>query len=195
MAKLERNSMNKSMRIFLLATALSGATSGMAFAADTSAQSGTLTFNGLLTEGSCVLSGNKIEHNFGTLSKAQPFINTGPNGSTGFKAYKVYNDTISITNCPEEVTKVVMTPTFVQGMGNNIIKNTAAAPAANVAMLIGPDINVTRSFKNNIEQTYPVSADTRAVNIPILTQVSQNVTEAVTAGNATFDVTLAFDYK
>ncbi|CAI1966522.1 P pilus assembly protein, pilin FimA [Serratia quinivorans] len=188
--------MNKSMRIFLLATALSGATSGMAFAADTSAQSGTLNFTGLLTEGSCVLSGNNIEHNFGTLSKAQQPIQTGPNGSTGFKAYKVYNDTISVTNCPEEVTKVVMVPTFVQVTGGpNIIKNTAAAPAANVAMLIGPDINVTRAFKNNIAQTYPVSADTRAVDIPILTQVSQMVTEPVTAGNAIFDVTLAFDYK
>ncbi|CAI1967240.1 P pilus assembly protein, pilin FimA [Serratia quinivorans] len=184
--------MNKSMRILLLATALSGATSGMAFADDTSAQSGTLNFTGLLTEGSCVLGGQNITHDFGTLSKAQPFVTNRPTWS----AYKIFNDTISVTNCPEEVSKVYMTPTFVKGAGDNIVSNTSgsAQKSNNVAMLIGSEAN-TLTYRTGEAVEFPVVQGKGSVDIPLVTQVVQIDKARATPGDASFDVTLAFDYK
>lgn len=185
--------MNKSMRILLLATALSGAASGMAFADDTSAQSGTLNFNGLLTEGSCVLSGNTINHNFGTLSKAQQPVIPG----TLFKAYKIYDDKIYVSNCPEEVTKVLMTATFTKGVYNNVVSNTAAGTTkSNAVMLIGKESGLGDFLYNTgVPVTFPVDPVKREVTIPVVSQVAQNNTTAMTSGDAAFDVTLAFDYQ
>lgn len=194
MAKLERNSMNKSMRILLLATALSGATSGMAFADDISAQSGTLTFNGVLTEGSCVLGGQNIIHDFGTLSKGQPQLTKTPGG--GYQAYKFYNDQISVSGCPAEITNVGMVANYTtSGGANNVVVNTSGSEnKSNAVMLVGQTLEVGDKLYNNGKRVlFPVVDG--GVNIPMVSQVTKSTTTAMTSGDASFDVTLAFDYE
>lgn len=194
MAKLERNSMNKSMRIFLLATALSGAASGMAFADDTSAQTGTMEFDAMLTEGSCVLAGNTIDHNFGTLSKAQPTVTTTSSGN--FKAYKVYTDKISVSGCPAEFTEVLMTPTFyTSGNASNIVRNTSASPnKTNAIMLIGGESGITNLYSSGVTQKFPISGDTGGAEITLVSQIAQDMKQQASPGDGEYNVTLAFDY-
>lgn len=193
MAKLERNSMNKSMRILLLATALSGATSGTAFAVD--AQSGTMEFNGMLTEGSCTLGKSDFTHDFGVLSKAQPTVTTTSSGN--FKAYKVFNDTISVSGCPAEITEVVMTPVFTtSGGAPNIVRNTSASPnKTNALMLVGSKSGITDLYSSGVEQKFQVSGDTGGVDIPLVSQITQDLKQQATPGDGEYSVTLAFDYR
>ncbi|WP_261433449.1 hypothetical protein [Serratia quinivorans] len=194
MAKLERNSMNKNMRILLLATALSGAASGMAFADDTNGLSGTMKFDAMLTGGSCVLSGNNINHDFGTLSKAQPTVTTTSSGN--FKAYKVYTDTISVTDCPPEITEVSMTPHFyTTGNAANIVRNTSgSATKTNALMLIGGADGITNLYSTDVEQKFPISGETAGTDIKLVSQIAQDMKLQATPGDGEYNVTLTFNY-
>lgn len=181
----------KKMRVLMLATLMGAAVSGQAFADDTSGQSGTMAFNATLQEGTCQLSGQNINHNFGTLSKAQAPIRSGV-----FASYKVFNDSISVTNCPAGVGEVVMTPSYtIWGSYHNVVDNTSSSSTkSNAKMLIGSEAGLGDViYSNGQAKSFPVVDGN--VNIPIVTQVTKPYETDITSGDADFSVQLAFAYQ
>lgn len=183
----------KKMRVLMLATLMGAAVSGQAFAEDTPAQSGVVTFNATLQEGSCQLSGQNIDHNFGSLSRATPLVPGAP-GNDGWGMLVQYADTVTVS-CPSSVTSIKMTPTYQLVPGElGIIANSVPNGSSAVGFLTKDTVLIdANTYKSGYEYSYDLNDG--SVSIPLYSSVSQYRTNAITAGAADFNVQLAFAYQ
>lgn len=191
----EENSMKK-MRVLMLATLMGAAVSGQAFADDTPAQSGTMKFNATLQEGTCQISGQNISHNFGSIGRNSPLLNDTP----AYRALRIFNDDISIDNCPSSVSKVVVTPAFtLAGTSPYGVKNTytPAANAAKITMVIYATHQLPSDFSEAFNNGESKSFDLvdGKVDIPIQSQVTTPGGATPTSGAASLNAQFAFTYQ
>lgn len=187
----------KKMRVLMLATLMGAAVSGQAFADDTSGQSGTMTFNATLQEGTCTITGQNIANDFGNLPVNTPVLSN----FNGWKAYKVFHNTIAFTDCPDGVNSVSVTPTYtsgeVSGAVGNSISSADGGAKLNMRLMKTDDESVAYDadtiYRTGVTETYPVTNN--AVNIPMQQRITSAYTNPLSAGNASFNVQLAFSYQ
>ncbi|HFI9138266.1 TPA: fimbrial protein [Escherichia coli] len=184
----------KKMRVLMLATLMGAAVSGQAFADDTSGQSGTMTFNATLQEGTCQLSGQNIDHNFGSLSKAMT-LGPGWGNGTSWGVLVQYADTITVSNCPSSVVSVKMTPTYTKMSGQTDVIDNSATNGSNVKMFISKDTELKDANTYKSGTVYSYNVNDGSVSIPMYSSVTKSKTTAITAGAADFNVQLAFAYQ
>ncbi|EAQ1150956.1 type 1 fimbrial protein [Salmonella enterica] len=173
-------------RLFLLGAAMA-VMSSSAFA-DTV---GTQTFTASVVANTCTIDNLNRAVDLGSVNFSA--LTEQPTKTWHYGVGIGVNEIFKVTNCPNTLTKVQVTPAFTEDAGNDMVRN--AGTASNMVIWFSRDITGSQQTSGvwNNGKTKEFALAAGGVDVPV-SGVLLQTSNAKNAGTLDFQMTFAFDF-